>query len=141
MRGHTLLELTVVLALLGAAGAALLPAARRQADRAAVTGAREAVAALVARTRAEAMALGGASLHLRESDAVAWIQAGDSLVTTLGLGDEFGVTLELGGTGDEAELAFDAMGLGRRASRSVRLLRDEAETRLVIAAYGRAVRS
>ena len=53
------------------------------------------------------------------------------------LADEFGVALELGARA-EAELAFDA--LGRRASRTVVLRRGAAEARLVIAAYGRAVR-
>jgi len=138
--GFTLPELTIVLALIAAAGTALLPAAHAAGDRLAVTAAREAVAALVARTRSEAMAHGGAVLELRAPDARAWIQAGDSVIEARSLAVEYGVTLELGGSG-EAELAFDALGLGRRASRTVVLRRGAAEARVVIAAYGRALRS
>jgi type II secretory pathway pseudopilin PulG len=137
--GHTLLELTVVLLLAGLAGTAVLPAARRAADRAAVSGAREALAGLVARARTEAMTLGGASLRTRAADATAWVQAGDSVIGLRGLGDEFGVTLDVGAA--EAELDFDALGLGRRASRTLIVRRGQAEARLVVAAYGRAVGS
>jgi type II secretory pathway pseudopilin PulG len=139
--GTTLLELAVVLLLIGIAGVNLVPAARAQADRAAVAGAREAAAALVARTRTEAMLLGGATLHARVADRSLWIQSGDSLVAVRRLGDEFGVTLTLGGTATAAELPFDALGLGRRASGTLIFRRGSAEARLVVAAYGRAVRS
>lgn len=127
--------------LMGIAGAALLPAARVAADRAAVAGARETVAGLVARTRTEAMLRGGAALHARVADRAVWVQVGDSLLEVHRLGEEFGVTLSLGGTAREAELAFDALGLGRRASSTIVFRRGGAEARLVIAAYGRAVRS
>lgn len=137
--GFTLLELAVVLTLLALAGGAVLPAARQTADRAAVVGAREAVAGLVARTRAEAMLHGGAALHLRALDGSVWVETEDSIVELRRVGAEFGVTLELGGA--EAELPFDALGLGRRASRTIVLRRRDAQARLVVAAYGRAVRS
>jgi prepilin-type N-terminal cleavage/methylation domain-containing protein len=137
--GFTLLEISVVLALLALAGTAVVPAARRTADAAAVVGAREAVAGLVVRARSEAMLLGGASLHARAADATVWVEADDSVVALRRLGAEFGVTLELGAA--EAELPFDALGIGRRASRTLALRRGTAEARLVVAAYGRAVRS
>ncbi len=139
--GYTLLEISVVLALLALAGTAILPAARRSADRAAVAGAREAVAGLVVRARTEAMLLGGAALHARPADGSVWVQAGDSTIVALRLGAEFGVSLEIVGGAAEAELKFDALGLGRRASRTLVLRRGDAEARLVVAAYGRAVRS
>ena len=136
----TLPELVLVLTLMGIAGTALLPGARAASDRLAVTSARESVAGLVARARTEAMLHGGAVLRLRASDGRAWVEVGDSAVVARALSGEFGVTMELGVTG-EAELAFDALGLGRRASRTVVLRRGRAEARVVIAAYGRAVRS
>jgi type II secretory pathway pseudopilin PulG len=138
--GFTLPEHTIVLALMAAAGTAILPGAHAAADRLAVTAAREAVAALVARTRTEAIAHGGAVLMLRAVDGRGWIEAGDSVVETRRFGVDYGVALDLGGSG-EAELSFDALGLGRRASRTVVLRRGAAEARVVIAAYGRAVRS
>jgi prepilin-type N-terminal cleavage/methylation domain-containing protein len=137
--GHTLLELLVAMALVGLAGTAVLPAARRAADRAAVSGAREALAGLVARTRTEAMTSGGASLRARAADATVWVEVGDSVLGLRGLGEEFGVTLDVGAA--EAELDFDALGLGRRASRTLIVRRGLAEARLVVAAYGRAVGS
>ena len=136
----TLPELVLVLALMGIAGTALLPGARAAADRLAVTSAREAVAGLVARTRTEAMLHGGAVLRLSAADGRGWIEAGDSTVTEHRLAEEFGVTVELGATG-EAELVVAARGLGRRASRTVVLRRGRAEARVVVAADGRAVRS
>ena len=139
--GTTLLELAVALLVLGLAGSALIPAARAAADRAAVVGAREAAAALVARTRTEAMQGGGAAFRARVSDRSVWVERADSVVELRRLGDEFGVTLALGGGAREATLPFDALGLGRRASSTLVFQRGRAEARLVIAAYGRAVRS
>ena len=138
--GFTLPEVVLVLALMGIAGTALLPSARAASDRLAVTAAREAVAALAARARTEAMVHGGAVLRLRAGDGRGWVEAGDRVLEVRRLSEEFGVTVDLG-AGGEAELVFDALGLGRRASRTVVLRRGEAESRLVIAAYGRAVRS
>jgi len=138
--GFTLPELVLVLTLMGIAGTALIPSARAASDRLAVTAAREAVAALAARARTEAMLHGGARLRLREGDGRGWIEAGDSIVEVRELSADFGVTVELGAA-DEAELLFDALGLGRRASRTVVMRRGGAESRIVIAAYGRAVRS
>jgi prepilin-type N-terminal cleavage/methylation domain-containing protein len=136
----TLPEVVLVLALMSIAGTALLPSARAASDRLAVTAARETVAALAARARSEAMVHGGAALRLRASDGRGWVEAGDSILELRRLSEEFGVTVHLG-EGGEAELLFDALGLGRRASRTVVLRRGDAEARVVIAAYGRAVRS
>lgn len=139
-RGHTLAELTIVLLLLGMAGSALLPGARTASDRLAVVAAREAVATAVARARSGALLHGGATLRLSVPAGRVWVVAADSVLYARELRAELGVTIEIGAQ-DEAELAFDALGLGRRASRTVVLRRGRAEARLVIAAYGRAVRA
>src|SRR5262245_13633937 len=123
--GFTLLELIVVLALIAITSAAIVPAAARTADRAAVVGAREVVAEMVARTRTEAMTLGVARLRARAADGVIWVESRDSVIALRSLADEFGVTLELGAT--DAELAFDALGIGRRASRTFVLRRAGAQ--------------
>ena len=138
--GTTLLELAVVLVLIALAGTAVLPAARRQADRSALIGAREAVAAFIARTRTEAMLVGAASLRVRTAEADLAVLTADSLVTVLHLGSQFGVAIELGGGAAEAELHFDGLGLGRVASRTITLRRGQDEVALVVSAYGRAVR-
>ena len=138
--GATLLELTVVLGLIALAGTVFLPAARRQADRAALVGAREAVAALVARTRTEAMLAGAASLRVRAGDGDVAVLTADSLIAGQNLGSQYGVTIELGGRAKVAELHFDGLGLGRVASRTITLRRGQEEVQLVVSAYGRAVR-
>jgi prepilin-type N-terminal cleavage/methylation domain-containing protein len=139
-QGTTLPELVVVLALLAVVGTAALPAARRQADRAALAGAREAVAALVLRTRLEAMLRGGATLSFDVGTGRAWISAGDSSVVELALTREFGTTLELGGYAEGTTLAFDALGIGRLASRTIVLRRGQDRASIVVAAYGRVLR-
>ena len=121
------------------AGTAVIPAARRTADAAALVGAREAVAGMVVRARGEAMLLGGAALHARASDGAVWVAAGDSVIALRRVGAEFGVALEVGAA--EIDLPFDALGIGRRTSRTLILRRGAGEVRLVVAAYGRVVRS
>ena len=138
--GTTLLELTVVLVLIALAGTAILPPARRQADRAALIGAREAVAAMVARTRTEAMLAGAASLRVRAAAGDLAVLTPDSLVAGQNLQSQFGVTIELGRRAEVAELYFDGLGLGRAASRTITLRRGQEEVQLVVSAYGRAVR-
>ena len=138
--GTTLLELTVVLGLIALAGTVFLPAARRQADRAALVGAREAVAALVAKTRTEAILAGAASLRVRADDGEVAVLTADSLIVGQNLGSQYGVTIELGRRAKVAELHFDGLGLGRVASRTITLRRGQEEVQLVVSAYGRAVR-
>lgn len=140
MRGHTLLELVLVLFLLGLATSAMIGPARHQVDRAAVTGAREALVGLFARARAEARARGGALLRVRPAEGRAWIEAGGGTRATVDLPRTFGVTLAVPGEPDEIALLFDALGIGRHASRTFRLTRGGAATSLVVAAYGRVER-
>jgi hypothetical protein len=135
--GATLAELSLALTLLALAAAALLPGARRQADRAALVGAREELAALVARTRGEAIARGGASLWI-QPDGRASIEAGDSVVAELDLAAGYAVALESAEAA--VELRFDGMGVGRVASRTLVLRRGAEEAELVLSAYGRVVR-
>ncbi|MBW3533913.1 MAG: hypothetical protein KY453_01635 [Gemmatimonadetes bacterium] len=139
-RGHTLLELTVVLLLLGLGGATMVAPARRQVDRAAVAGAREAVVGLFALARSEARLHGGACLRLRAADGRVWVEAGGATRSTLDLPGVFGVSLSIAGTEDDVSLLFDALGIGRRASRTLDLTRGSASTTLVVAAYGRVER-
>lgn len=134
--GFTVVELLVVLLLLSLAGAALVPAARRLRDRLAVLAAREAVAGVVARTRLDALAHGGARLVLATRPPTARVEVAGERGSSVDL-REFGVALELSGKGEEASLSFDALGIGRVASRTVWLRRGGAEAGLVLSAYGR----
>jgi prepilin-type N-terminal cleavage/methylation domain-containing protein len=139
-RGYTLLELVTVLALLGLVTAGLLPAARNQLDRMAVVGAREEVAGLFHRARSEAIARGGVRLLLRAAPASAELSAGDEVLARAYLKDEYGVALTLSSGRPEAELTFDALGLGRVASQTLRFARGRTEVRLVVSSLGRVAR-
>ena len=139
-RGYTLLELLTVLLVMACAVNALLPAARSLTDRMAVVGAREALVGLVARTRSEAFTHGGATLTILSDPPSAWIDAGDTLVTRSEIGSAFGVTLHLTGRRDRARLAFDALGLGRVASQTIRIRRGDANAGIVVSSYGRVRR-
>jgi prepilin-type N-terminal cleavage/methylation domain-containing protein len=138
--GFTLLELVAALLLLGMATSMLLPAARRVSDRSAVVGAREAMVGMISRTRGYALAGGGATLTLIASEARARAESGDSVVERIHLGRGFGVEVELSRGRDSVSLSFDALGIGRVASQTVRLRRGECEAALVISAYGRVTR-
>lgn len=136
-RGHTLLELTLVLAVGAIAAAVLAPPARTLSDRLAVTAAREAVAGLLAEARVVAMERGGASVHLADGPWRAWSVADGEVVRTIQLERETGVLVELGGGRREVSLDFDALGLGVVASRTLIFRRGDAEARLVVSGYGR----
>jgi type II secretory pathway pseudopilin PulG len=138
--GHTILELLTALVLTGLSLSVLLPAARRQVDRMAVLGAREEVAGLFHRARSEAIARGGARVHLVAEPARVELSAGDEVLALAHLHDEYRVTLTLSAGRPEAELTFDALGLGRVASQTLRFTRGGAEARLVVSSLGRVAR-
>jgi prepilin-type N-terminal cleavage/methylation domain-containing protein len=137
--GFSLLELSVVLTLLGVGLSVGLPSARRQMDRMAVLAAREATVGHIGRARREARLAGGARLELRRDGARLWIESGGVARDTLALESLFGVRLELGGSA--ASVSFDALGLGRVASRSLWFARGSARAGLIISSYGRVRRS
>ena len=133
--GYSLLDLTVALTLMGLGFSFLLPAARVQKDRMAVLAAREATIARISRARREARLSGGAVVELRRTGSRLWLEAGDLVGDTLGLEDQFGVRMEPGAA--SATIPFDALGVGRLASRSLVFSRGAAQARLTISAYGR----
>ena len=104
----------------------------------AVLAAREAAVAHIGRTRREARLSGGARLELRRDRARLWIESGGTPRDTLALESRFGVHMELGG--GAASLSFDALGLGRVASRSLWFVRGTARAGLIVSSYGRVRR-
>jgi type II secretory pathway pseudopilin PulG len=138
----TILEILALLAVLGSTLAVSLPAARHQLDRTAVLAAREEVAGLFHRARAEAVARGGASLLLSADPPVVELAGGQELLARCRLEDQYGarLTMTLSGGRMEAALRFDALGLGRVASQTIRFSRGEAEAVLVVSSYGRLAR-
>lgn len=143
MRGHTLIELTFVLLLVGVATASAAPSARRLRDRTAVVGAREAVVGLLAEARLAAIETGSASVRIAADPWRAEAVGGGSGGATLrrvALATDFGVTLELSGARTDIELSYDALGLGRVASQTVVFRRGDSATELVVSGYGRVRR-
>lgn len=141
--GHTLLELLAVLALaalLVPAGAAAL---RSAGDRAAVHAVREELAANLVRTRAEARGRGGAALIVLPDPLRLLLVAGEDTLRRAEPGRERGVVLEPAPGAASAtplHIEYDALGLGRMASATVRIRRGRATARLVVSSLGRVVR-
>jgi type II secretory pathway pseudopilin PulG len=139
MRGHTLIELLFVLLLFGVTTASFAPYARRQRDRALVIGAREAVVGLFAEARARAMESGRASVRILAAPARAEVLSGARIFRTVSVAEEFRVDVSLGGSAS-VEIAYDALGLGRVASQTIRFTRGADTTELIVSGYGRVRR-
>ena len=139
-RGYSLVETVVVLAIFAMTVASLAPAARRYRDSSTVVAARESVVGLIAEARVRALGKGDIIVHLGGDPFRAWVTQSDSVVRTLSLGRELGVTLELARGRTGTRLAYDALALGRIASETLTFRRGSAERSLVVSAYGRVRR-
>ena len=139
-RGYTLLELSAVLALMAVAVAILLSAPEGTRDRWAVESAREQVAGLLAEARTAAVAWGGATVHLSATEAAAWYEAGGVERRRVELAEDVDLELLLPRARTDAELRYDALGLGQVASQTLRFRRGAAEATLVVSGYGRVRR-
>ena len=142
-RGHTLLELLIVLALLALAIGIAYPATRAAADVWAVRAARDATAALLATTRSAAIAHRGAELLVVPGRGSVLARTARAPVPrpVLEVTREWGVTLTSpGAAADTIAVRYDALGLGRVASRTFRFERGSAAAGITIAAYGRVRR-
>lgn len=138
--GSSLLELLLVLTLLSSMAAAGVLALRRGIEVYAARAARDSMAAAAARARSLAVANGSARLVVDPSAASFWIEAppGARAGDPVRLGDSFGVTVATEPhAGGVVVIDFDALGLGRIASRTFRLRRGSTETRLTLSSYGR----
>lgn len=141
--GQTLLELIVALALLALAIGLAYPATRRAADVWAVRGARDATASLLASTRTAAIAHRGAELLVvpASGSVLTRTRAAPQSTPRLEVAGEWGVTISSPGFGgDTISIRYDALGLGRVASRTLRFERGSASGGITVAAYGRVRR-
>lgn len=140
-QGFTLLELVFVIAVAGALLGMALSRGAAGLDRIAVVAARDVAAAALARTRALAVAQGGSALVIRRSPAGFWLE--DRRGVQIGGTDlerSYGVVLDDADTEAEIRVRYDALGIGRVASRTLRFRRGAAVATLVISSYGRVVR-
>lgn len=118
------------------AGVAVPPMVRAR-DAIAVRSARAELAAAVAAARSTAVLAGGATMIIDVPNDVAWIDA-PTLRAPLryDVGLRYGVTLR-SARDVPVTLRFDALGIGRMTSSTVRIQRGTSEAAVVISAYGR----
>jgi prepilin-type N-terminal cleavage/methylation domain-containing protein len=138
--GFTLFECLVVLAIVGIGVALGLPALQSHRDRWAVTQAREASAALLARARVDALGSGASRVTILPGRGHIERSLGSTHRERVDLGDRYGVTLDISGRDTLATIEFNALGLGRMAARTLRFGRGAASGSLVISTYGRVSR-
>lgn len=138
--GTTLIELIVVLAVLAVLlGVAVLSSARWR-DEAAVRAARDELASGLAQARVTAVSSGGAALILDPAAGRFWtVTDSGAAGEPVSLEDRYGVLVDPGGD-DLVVLRYDGLGIGRLASRTVRIRRGRAEAGLTVSAYGRTRR-
>ena len=139
-KGFTLFECVVVLAIVGIGVALGLPALQLQRDRWAVTQAREASAALLARARVEALGSGGSTVTISEPRGRLERSLRGTVRESVELRDRYGVYLEMSGRDTLSTIEFNALGLGRMSARTLRFARGRMSRSLVISTYGRVAR-
>ena len=130
-----LLELLLVLTLIAILSIAAAPAARAGMDGLRVRHAREGAFALATRARALARERGGADLVLDLAKRQARIE--DSEGSVLAVASFPDCRIEVAGANAPVVLRYDAHGLGRMASRTIRFERGAAQAGLTVSSYGR----
>jgi prepilin-type N-terminal cleavage/methylation domain-containing protein len=137
--GHTLLELSVVLSILGLLSGLGVGAWGAQRDRLAVLAIREEAAALLREAPALARVHGGARVQITSPGLMELRTRGDSVLAQLATPSK-GVRLEPRGPRTSAELVYGPLGLGRAASLTLDFHRGRVTRSLVISSYGRVRR-
>lgn len=130
----------MAVALLGVLVGMGLPPLAALRDRMAVRGARESAVGLFAEARARALVAGEAVVLATESPPELRVRAPGEPTSAVELTSEYGVSLDIPGPPRRAALRFDALGIGRMASRTLLFRRGSAEAGLVVSAYGRVRR-
>src|SRR4051812_33278162 len=137
--GTSLIEILLVLTIIGVLlflGAAPYTNAR---DVMAVRAARDEIVAASARTRAFAVRHGGGTLGVDGAAGKLTISTRDGLVNESVQFGEIGVQVEVDGShgATSASMQYDALGIGRLASRTITLSRGSASGGVTFSAYGR----
>lgn len=137
----TLTELLLVLAILGILASLGAPSLRKGLDAIAVRSARETTFAIAVRARSLAISRGGADFVLDMPTRMASaIDAAGSAVEQVQLAT-YGVTIAADGQPNpQIVLHYDAHGIGRIASRTIRFRRGSSEAGLTFSSFGRVHR-
>jgi prepilin-type N-terminal cleavage/methylation domain-containing protein len=138
--GFTLYELLIALTLLGVLLSFALPAIRSTTDMLAARAARELAFAVFSRARAIALQHGGAEIELSGArDRITLRRASGAIEYEAHFTGQ-GVDLSLDGAADSAVLRYDAHGLGRMMSRTIRFTARRAQAGLTVSSFGRVRR-
>jgi type II secretory pathway pseudopilin PulG len=136
----TLTETCLALTLIGILGSAAVPSARHGLAVVQVRAAREAVFGAAMRTRAVAIAQGGAELIVDTTEKTALVvNAAGAVIHTTAL-TSHRVELIADASSSRVIIRYDARGIGRMASRTLRFRRGDVEAGLTISSYGRVRR-
>jgi Tfp pilus assembly protein FimT len=138
-RGFTLLELLVILSFIGVLLMMGGGIGRGLVDRLQCNAAREELAGLVHRARAEARVRGEARVRFSEGAGAALLLAGDSVAARVDPARR-GIRLGIDGARTEATVVFGPLGMGRVASTTLYLERGRARAPLVLSSHGRVRR-
>jgi Tfp pilus assembly protein PilE len=138
--GTTIVELITALVVIGVLVLLASTSFSNARDVLAVRGARDAVIAASARARAFAVAHGGASLVIDAAAGKLRITTRDRVIdessdVTSAVG--VGIELDASHSVSSVALAYDALGIGRLASRTITLRRERAVAGVTFSAYGR----
>lgn len=136
--GTSLTEMLLVLSILGICIALAATPARSGLDALRVRSAREAVFGMATRTRALAIARGGADLVIDLHAATATVvDASGAIADRMTLAPaRIGIAVD-GSAPARVILRYDGIGIGRMASRTVRFTKGSAEAGLTFSSYGR----
>jgi prepilin-type N-terminal cleavage/methylation domain-containing protein len=138
--GTTIPELIIALVIIGILASLASTSFSSARDIFAVRGARDAIIAAAARTRAESIGHGGATLTIHVAGDSLHISTRDRAVDErFALRGSVGVDIEIDGlhASTAADITYDALGIGRLANRTIRLRRDRAVAGVTFSAYGR----
>jgi Tfp pilus assembly protein FimT len=140
--GASLVELILVLAVCAILAGIAAPAYRAVTDRTAVDAAANILEHALAKTRAAAVAEGGAAMVVKAPAGRFWIEYDDgSTADTAETAREYGVTVRCDGRDDgSVRVAYAGNGLGSFASHTITLSRGGEEAHISISTYGRVRR-
>ncbi len=139
LSGVTLPEIVFCLLLLGLAVQAVVTPFKHQSDLLVVRGAREEVIALLQRARVEARSTGEAAVVIEEELDPYLVLARGEGRASVDL-QRRGIRIEVVGARSAVTLRYGPLGVARFGSASLRLVRGDAEARLVVSSYGRVTR-
>lgn len=138
--GVTLFELLIVLVLIGTLMSVAAPSIRSTTDILNVRAAREQAFGLFSRARVIALQHGGAEIELSGIQERITLRRASGAIEAEHYFDPQHIDFGIDGGSDPVVLRYDAYGLGRMMSRTLRFTAHGAEAGLTISSFGRVRR-